>query len=291
MSSSRALPGFGTAGYLLASLLIFTLGFPALARGQAGAEPGVLEFVARVTPASGRSEPALRQTFFLLRKSFRDVRKEAEETEPKPDLDKFVDGLEVSKELKAWMKRTRTIQVGSEEFLKHVKKAEVLEVPEFENAYILNNAVNLDMGFPRPKFREKDKKAHPDRYEREHKAYMEKVRVYLDANPKSIEGMELNLSEMDPTPRWVREQAAWQQRVHELTLELAQTRHLVAKTDTDLEGRGTFRAEPGTYWISTLEGQAMAGEVRLGWDVPVVLEAGRINRIELSNINAVRPGR
>jgi hypothetical protein len=63
------------------------------AQPQAGPKAGAIEFVARVTPTAGRAEPVRQLTFFLLRKSFADIQKEVEETEPKPDLDRFIEGL------------------------------------------------------------------------------------------------------------------------------------------------------------------------------------------------------
>ena len=291
ISSGRAASWFQSAFFLFTAFMGAMWQFPAAARGQSSTDTGTIEFVARVTPASGRSEPVLRQTFFLLRKSFADIRKEAEETEPKPQLDKFVDGLDISKELKAWMKRTHSTQLSGEEFRRLLKPDDVIDVTEFMNAYILDNSVNVDVGFPRPKYREKDKTANPERYERDRKAYLEQVRAYLKKNPNSIEGIEIHLAEMDPTPLWNRELESWRKRAHERSFELAQTSHLAAKTDTDLEGRGTFRAAPGTYWISSLEREAMAGEVRLSWDVPVLVQAGQVTRLELSNINAVHRAR
>src|SRR5713226_4955284 len=166
ISSGRAASWFQSAFFLFTAFMGAIWQFPAAALAQSGAATGTIEFVARVTPASGRSEPALRQTFFLLRKSFADIRKEAGETEPKPDVAKFVDGLDISKELKAWMKRTHSTQLSGEEFRRLMKQDDVVDVPEFMNAYILDNSVNVDVGFPRPKYREKDKKSNPERYER-----------------------------------------------------------------------------------------------------------------------------
>ncbi len=68
--------------------------------GPGAPAPGLIEFVARATPTAGRAEPVRQITFYLLRKSFGDIRKEAEAAEPKPDLDKFIAGLKVSTELK-----------------------------------------------------------------------------------------------------------------------------------------------------------------------------------------------
>ena len=42
---------------------------------------------------------------------------------------------------------------------------------------------------------------------------------------------------------------------------------------------------PGDYWISSLNLDANAGDMRVHWDVPVKIEAGRAARVELSNLN------
>ena len=71
---------------------------------------------------------------------------------------------------------------------------------------------------------------------------------------------------------------------------LAQTAYLAAQVESDFEGRGALRGlAPGTYWLTTLDTPAMAGDVRLRWDVLVQVAAGQIARINLSNLNAVEP--
>jgi hypothetical protein len=68
---------------------------------------------------------------------------------------------------------------------------------------------------------------------------------------------------------------------------VAQKKYLAAKVDTDLEGHAFLRElAPGNYWISTLNFDASAGDVRVRWDVPVTIQAGQAFRIELTNLNA-----
>ncbi len=257
----------------------------------AHAQTGTVEFVARVTPASGRAEPVLRQTFFLLRKSYREIGDEAEKEEPKPDLDKFVDKLQVTPELKAWMKRMRSTTIIGEEFHKRLTEDDVFKVPEFLNAYIAANLADPAVGFPKAKMRERDKTAHPERYEQARKQYFGLLRRYLQNHPESVDTIDLHLSEWDATPAWEKEMTLWRQQARERAALIAQTRYLAAKTETDVQGRGSFQVEPGTYWLSTLDAPAVAGEARLRWDVSLVVAAGRITRVELSNINAVRASR
>jgi hypothetical protein len=69
---------------------------------------------------------------------------------------------------------------------------------------------------------------------------------------------------------------------------VAQLRFLAAKADTDLEGRATLSGiAPGDYWISSLNLDANAGDMRVHWDVPVKIDRGKTIRIELSNLNSI----
>ncbi len=103
---------------------------------QKSAPPGSIEFEARAMPTGGRAEPVMRLSVSLLRKSFAEIQKEAEQSEEKTDLGKFVDALSVSKELKAWMKRTRSVELSGEEFYKRITTKDIFDVPEFSAAYM-----------------------------------------------------------------------------------------------------------------------------------------------------------
>jgi hypothetical protein len=258
--------------------------------GTAAAQTGVIEFTARAVPTAGRAEPAMELPFYLLRKSFAEIQKEADAAEPKPDLDRFIEGLDVSKELKEWMKRTRVVQLRSAEFVRKLIADDLFAVTEFFEAYITRNAGDAVSGFPAPKYKDSDKKDNPQRYERQVKEYREQVRRFLGANPQSLSGIEMELAGVDPGPRWLRQESERRQRVRLRALDLAETRYLVAKTQTNLEGRASLAGIlPGNYWLTTLESEAAAGDVRLRWDVPVTVYAGATSRLQLSNLNAVPP--
>src|SRR3984893_7560641 len=77
---------------------------------------GALEFTAHVTPADGRREPARQMPFYLLSKSLADIRSEVESNDPPPDMDHFIDTLELSKELKTCLNKHRTIDLSCEDF-------------------------------------------------------------------------------------------------------------------------------------------------------------------------------
>ncbi len=273
---------------VIALLALFLPAFRAAAQPQA-ASAGAVEFVVRATPTGGRAEPVMRLSVSLLRKSFADIQKEAEQSEPKPDLDKFIDALQGSSQLKAWMKRTRSVELNGSEFAKFVTTKDILDVPEFLEAYMARNVGDSTTGFPVTKARANDRTANPARYEKAQRDYYETLRKFIDANPHTRDGMDIELAAINPGSRWAAQESERKQRVRDRALDLSETTHLAAKTETDLAGRGAFANVPaGDYWLSTLEGEGTVGDARLRWDVPVPVRAARVTRVTLSNVNAVR---
>jgi len=259
--------------------------------GQSGAT-GSLEFVARVTPTAGRAEPVRGLTFYLLTKSFSDIQKQAQEATKPPSRDEFLDRLQVSPQLKAWMKRTGRLSLNGPELVQRLTASDILEVPEFLDAYLARNAGDLTINFPKPKHREQDREANPQKYDRQRKEYLDKIRRVVETYPHTKEGLDVYLASVDPGQRWLQEQAEYRRHVRRQTLELAQTRYRIGEAETNLEGRGEFRNVPaGIHWLATLEGEATAGDVRLRWDLPVEIRAGETVRVELTNFNAVLPER
>ena len=93
---------------------------------QAAAQNSTIEFVAKTTPSSGTDEPVRGLTFYLLRKSFGDIGKEAAETFPLVAMDAFVDKLDVSKELKVWMKKNHWVNLAGEDFIKKLSPDDLM---------------------------------------------------------------------------------------------------------------------------------------------------------------------
>ncbi len=107
--------------------------------------------------------------------------------------------------------------------------------------------------------------------------------------PESVAGIDLDFGDINPSPKWEHLLSDQRQRLDTRTFELAQQQYLAAQTDTDLEGRGSFAGlAPGTYWIGMIGIQAMSGDVRLRWDLPVTVRPGETTRVELTNLNATK---
>jgi hypothetical protein len=251
---------------------------------------GRIEFTALVAPTGGRPEPVRQLTFYLLRKSLEDIRAEALQSAPAPDLEKFIDALSVSPELKAWMKKHHSIRLSGGDFTKSLSPEDIVNIPEYFKAYMARNMAFKGMGFPEPKFKEKDRDSNPVKYNQEKDQYLAAIRKFVAAMPESVQGIDVELNDIDPYPKWdvlVHKQRRLQD-TH--AFELAQERYLVAQSDTDLDGHGSFAGiAPGNYWIGMLGAEAISGDVHLHWDLPVTVRQGETSRIELSNLNASRP--
>src|SRR5579863_8728623 len=147
---------------------------------------GRIEFTAHVAPTGGQPEPVRQLTFYLLRKSVEDIRAEALQAAPTADLDKFIDGLGVSPELKAWMKKNHSVRLSGEGFTKSVTPQEIVDIPEFFTAYMAHNEAYRGSGFPEPKFKEKDRDSNPEKYKAEREQYKSAVRKFIAAAPNTV---------------------------------------------------------------------------------------------------------
>jgi hypothetical protein len=272
-----------------ASPLIFVLLCSLCIAGAATAQNanGSLDFIARVSPTAARPEPVRQFTFYVLTKSYTDICKDVEAQDVPPDRQKFIDDLKVSPELKEWLKAHDVLDLTSPNLDKSLTPDEILHIPEFLLAYQRTNSGGVTNGIPKPKYVDADKTDHPDRYQKQHDQYFAALKKFIQAHPESISGMELELSGINPQAKWAQLQSERKRRVTRIAPEVAQTKYLVAQTDTDLEGRASIGNLPtGNYWISTLNLDAGAGDVRLKWDVPVTIQGGRSTRVELTNLNA-----
>ncbi len=259
------------------------------ARGNAQST-GSIEFTAHVTPTDGRPQPARAITFYVLTRSLNDIRNEVAQLDPAPDLDTYVDHLTVSPELKTWMKKNHTVQLSGGDFTRSLTADTIVDTPEFYKAYMSRNAGFQGIGFPKPKYKEKDRLANPEKFAQLKKEYLVAVRKFIIATPESIQGIEADLGDSDASRKWDRMVSDRQQRVEKRTLDVAQTRYVIAQADTNLDGQGTVTGvAPGEYWLGTLGTQAIAGDVRLRWDTRVAVRPGETTRVNLTNLNALAP--
>jgi hypothetical protein len=259
--------------------------FAHAARAQGSAAS--LDITARVSPTAARPEPVRQFTLYILTKSYGDIAKEIEAGDVIPPRNEFIDGLKVSKELKAWLKAHDTLDLTAPDLDKLLKPDDIIHTPEFLLAYQHSNSGGVTKDIPKPKYKDADKEAHPERYEKDLQAYYTALKKFIIANPATVSGVELELNAVNPQTKWALILSNQKKHVQKLAPEVAQKKYLAAKVDTDLEGHAFLRElAPGNYWISTLNFDASAGDVRVRWDVPVTIQAGQAFRIELTNLNA-----
>jgi hypothetical protein len=259
---------------------------------RAAAQTGAVQFVARVTPSGGEDEPVRNLPFYLLSKSYADIQKEAEAAAPVPSRDKFIDSLDVSKELKAWMKTNHRVKLTGEDFTKMLKADDIMNVPEFFSAYVERMVGDRTAGFPTPKYKLEDRAKDPAKYDRLVTQYHDAIRTFIIADPDSKDSLDLSLEEVNPGHKWDMLKAANLADLERQTADLARGKYLVARAETDMEGQGALRGiPPGNYWLGTLNIEAVAGDARERWDVPVTVRAGQPSYVSLTNINAVQSSR
>jgi hypothetical protein len=260
--------------------------FAGAARAQSAT--GSLDFGARITPTGARPEPVRQFTFYVLTKSYAEIVKEVEGENVVPPREKFIEGLKVSPELKGWLKAHEILDLTMPELDRLVTPDDIIHVPEFLLAYQHSNSGGVTTGIPKPRYADADKTAHPDRYNKQLQEYYVALKKFIQNNPSTVSGIELELMGVNPQQQWSQMQADHRRRIHRMAPEFAQTKYLAAKADTDLDGRASVSGlASGNYWVSTLNLDANAGDTRLSWDVPVTIRAGQTTRVELTNLNAL----
>lgn len=275
MRHTLRLLGLGSALLFLASLLA----------AQAGT--GAIDMTAHITPTGARPEPVRQFTFYVLTKSYAEIIKEVEGQDILPTRDEFIDKLTISPELKKWMKAHDVMDLTSPDLDKVVTPDDIIEVPEFFDAYQRANSGGVTMGLPKPKYREIDKTANPEKYQKQKDEFYSATKKFIQTYPATRQGMELELAGVNPNVRWEKLHVDHKKRVAQMAPDTAQIKYLVGKADTDLDGRSFLSGlAPGKYWVSSLGMYAASGDRRLLWDVAITIQPGQTAHLDLSNINA-----
>jgi hypothetical protein len=256
------------------------------AAAQARATSSV-ELNAYVRASQAQMEPVRGMTFYLLSRSLSDIRKEVA-SDGIVDLEHFVAQLDISAELKEWMKKHHRVDLVGTDFTKEVSPDDVVNVPEFLTAYTSQNGAALHAVIPEPKYKKGEEQKNPEKYKQDREQYRQALRHYIQANVDSLEGIDAELRDLNPYPRWVKLQSEQQRHLEHRVMQLAQTHYLVATAVSNLSGHADFdNVAPGQYWVTNLDTPALAGDLRLHWDVAVSVPAAKTARIELSSLNAL----
>ena len=254
-------------GYFAFGLLVASVVSVGAASAQTAT--GSLELMARITPTAARPEPVRQFTFYILTKSYTAIIKEVEEKDPPPARDGFIDSLTVSPQLRAWLKGHDTLDLTSPELDKLLTPDDLIKVPEFLLAYQRSNGGGVTSGLPRAKYTEADRTEHPEKYEKLRQEYLNALMKFIRAHPETVSGVELELDGVNPQKKWAALLSDRRKKVQRTAPDLAQIKFLAAKADTDLEGHAAVSGlAPGDYWISSLNLEAEAGDMRVHWTFP-----------------------
>lgn len=269
------------------SLLVFFCSLLSLGQASFGqGATGTLDVTARIAPTGARSEPVRQFTFYILTKSYADILKEAADQFPLANREDFINNLKISAELKAWMKQHAVIDLTAPEVDKLITPDDVMNIPEFFAGYERSNSGGVTAGLPMPKYREADAEANPGKYFKLKQEYMSATKKFVESHPSTISGMETELGGVNPKYKWDKALEEHNQKVAQLAPDLAQTKYMAAKGDTDLDGHVVINGlRPGNYWVSSLGLDASSGDRRLIWDVPVAVQSGAPTQLILSNLN------
>jgi hypothetical protein len=248
---------------------------------------GAIDLSARITPTAAHPEPVRQFDFYVLTRSYADVVKEVESQDVLPTQDKYIEDLKCSPELKTWIKEHKQLDLASPDIDGVIKVDDIMKVPEFFDAYQRSNSGGVTKGVPQPKYKEADKTANPEKYKKQREEYLAATRKFIEANPFTISGIELELASINPKTAWDNMHVEHKRRVEQLAPDTAQVKYLAGKAETDLNGHAVVTGlRPGTYWVSTLGMDAASGDRRLLWDVPVTVQAGVATHVDLTNLNA-----
>jgi hypothetical protein len=257
------------------------------ARAQTANANGTLEITARITPTAARPEPVRQFTFYLLKKSYEEIVKGIDEENKLPTRAEFIEDLKISTELKEWLKAHDVLDLTTPELDKTITAEDIVHTPEFLQAYQRSNGGGVTSGLPKPRYTEAEKTEKPERFEKHRQEYLVALKKFITARPETVNGIELELDRVNPQNKWAKIQGDHTKLMLRLAPQMAQMKYLAAKADTDLDGHAVLSGlQAGKYWISTLDLDAAAGDIRLRWDVGVTIEPGQTTQIELTNLNA-----
>lgn len=270
------------------AVLLFLLSSAVFAAAQT--KPGAIDISAQITPTGGRPEAVRQFTFYVLTKSYSEIVKEVSASDPMPTRDEFIDKLKCSPELKKWLKAHDVMDLTLPDLDKVFTTDDIMNIPEFFDAYQRSNSGGVTAGLPKPKYKESEKETNPEKYQKQKDEYMAATRKFIDTHQFTVQGMETELAGVNPKMQWDKLQTDHKHKVAQLAPDTAQLKYLAGKADTDLDGRALVNGlTAGNYWVSSLGMDATSGDRRLVWDVAVPVQAGQTSHIALSNLNGTDP--
>ena len=118
-----------------------------------------------------------------------------------------------------------------------------MDVPEFSAPTWTGSRLIVD--FPKAKYKPSDQTKDPAKYAKLVQEYLDAIHHFIDVNPQTKEGMDLDLADIDPGANGTRLPRTHARNSRQV-LVLAQSKYLVARADTDLQGQGSLPFRPAS---------------------------------------------
>src|SRR5262249_14960201 len=219
----------------ISAILLLFLGAATLAAAQA--RLGALSISAHITATGAHPEPVRQFTLYVPTKSYAEIVQEVYVGDQIPTREEFIEKLKCSPELKKWLKDHDVMDLTTPDLDKVFTTDDIMNVPEFFDAYQRSNSGGVTAGLPKPKYKESEKETNPEKYQKQKDEYMAATRKFIDSHPSTVQGMETELAGVNPKLQWDRIQTDHKRKIAQLAPDTAQLKYLAAKADTDLDGR------------------------------------------------------
>src|SRR2546422_10480115 len=121
---------------------------------------------------------------------------------------------------------------------------DVVDIPEFQDAYMTANTGGLAPGMPRPKYSEALKTSHPAKYERLRQQYITALKKFVAMDPGTLAGIEAYLDAVNPARGWNQLAAAHRNRMARRGPGIVQTRVVVGQRGRGFERGGSLSHAP-----------------------------------------------
>jgi len=121
-----------------------------------------------------------------------------------------------------------------------------------------SNSGGVSSGIPKPKYADADKTEILRSTKKQVNEYLAALKKFIQAHPETVSGVELELEGVNPQRKWAAIQNERRKRVQRAAPDIAQTKFLAARADTDWTGEVRSQASR----------RAITGSARSTWMPP-----------------------
>ena len=128
-------------------------------------------------------------------------------------------------ELKTWMKKNHIVEFTGANFAKLLTADEVIEIPEFFEAYRNINGAVHNAKVPAPRFKNGEEQKNTAKYQHDKEKYKKELQQYIQNNPQLLEGLDAELTDRPFGRGWAQLLADRKRKTDQRAMILAQTQY------------------------------------------------------------------